>query len=171
MPARIAFVCSVLDCGKKHLSRGLCAKHYWRWSVYGDPLIIRRRERGTGGVSCGYIVMTKYGVRKREHVSIAEKALGKKLPPRAVVHHVNGNRSDNRNENLVICPSTKYHHLLHRRTDSMLACGNANWRRCSFCQKYSPPDSMKCNEGNAWHLQCQRAYDKNRRHGRSRRTA
>lgn len=31
-------VCSIEGCGRPHEARGWCRPHYWRWSVYGDPL-------------------------------------------------------------------------------------------------------------------------------------
>lgn len=37
------------------------------------------------------------------HILVAEKALGRTLPKGAEVHHVNEDRADNRNTNLVIC--------------------------------------------------------------------
>ena len=88
----------------------------------------------------GYIFLS--GVNKKEHILIAEKALGKKLPKHAVVHHANENRSDNRNSNLVICPDNSYHRLLHRRLDAYKACGNPSWIKCSYCKKYDDPKNM-----------------------------
>jgi 5-methylcytosine-specific restriction endonuclease McrA len=37
--------CSVDGCDKKIAGRGWCAKHFWRWQTYGDPLKLRLRER------------------------------------------------------------------------------------------------------------------------------
>ena len=50
----------------------------------------------------------------REHIIIAEKALGKHLPTGAVVHHW-GAKDDNFGGNLVICPNRAYHNFLHKR--------------------------------------------------------
>jgi HNH endonuclease len=35
-----AKICTIEDCGKKHLARGWCGKHYQRWKKYGDPLFV-----------------------------------------------------------------------------------------------------------------------------------
>lgn len=65
----------------------------------------------------GYVMIRQRNGRyKMEHVILAEKALGKSLPKKAVVHHMNENPIDNHTPfNLVICPDQAYHFLLHRR--------------------------------------------------------
>lgn len=51
----------------------------------------------------------------REHVAVAEAAIGKKLPRGAVVHHADGNKQNNQKDNLVICQDNNYHLHLHAR--------------------------------------------------------
>ncbi len=72
--------------------------------------------------------------RVREHILVAEQALGKPLPARAEVHHINGVRDDNRHSNLVICQDHAYHMSIHRHARIKAAGGDpftdAICRRC-----------------------------------------
>jgi len=77
--------------------------------------------------------------RRNAYRGIAEKAVGHALPSSVQVHHVNGDCSDDRPENLVICQDRKYHALLHYR-QSVIASGHDPdiEKRCSLCKKYKP---------------------------------
>jgi len=71
-----------------------------------------------------------------QHIAIAQAAFGKSLPVGAIVHHANGVKDDNRNNNLVICQDGAYHRLLHRRMRVKAAGGNPNTQRiCSTCKQ------------------------------------
>jgi HNH endonuclease len=158
-------LCSIDGCNREHYGRGWCRLHWRRWSRHGDPMIMTRASAGEGTISHnGYRIICRKGVDYREHIEIVERVLGRKLPPEAEVHHVNGDPSDNRNENLVVCPSRAYHMLLHQRTDALKACGHADWRSCAFCKQYGDPQVMKfLNTGMAYHHSCRSEYRKRRR--------
>lgn len=77
-----------------------------------------------------------------EHILVAERALGKFLPPGAEVHHWNEVKNDNRGENLAICEDQAYHKLLHVRMRAWKACGNPNYRKCVVCKQYDDPSQI-----------------------------
>jgi hypothetical protein len=79
--------------------------------------------RWNGGRSLGYKpgymaiytgVENGVSTYRTEHILIAEKVLGRKMKRGEVVHHVNGDKLDNRNSNLIIC-SNSHHVYLHNK--------------------------------------------------------
>lgn len=83
------------------------------------------RAIGSRGLSShGYVrVLASKGRRVYEHVMVAERVLGRPLrnlgrghPDTEVVHHVNGDKRDNRPANLLICTHA-YHVELHHRLE------------------------------------------------------
>lgn len=64
----------------------------------------------------GYVVIGD----RYEHQIVAEQILGRPLAVGEQVHHVNGDRTDNRPGNLEVCASASQHHFRHRKSGSRL---------------------------------------------------
>lgn len=81
----------------------------------------RNWNGGTYEVGKGYLKTNiGVGINQYLHRVVAEKALGRKLLRSETVHHINGDKMDNRNQNLLIC-SNSYHRELHERMSHLYA--------------------------------------------------
>lgn len=116
----------------------------------------------------GYLAFKIDGKLVYEHTLIAERALRRKLPNLAEVHHVDEDRLNNQGTNLVICPSREYHALLHQRSRALAISGHADWIKCSYCSVYDSKDSMYFSNGRGgWHRSCKNEYQRTQRRIRS----
>ena len=117
-PTAIKKPCTIDGCSENIKAKGLCQKHYLRYYRTGrtDKSF---RDSGTGCYcinSSGYSTFQIHKKQYMMHRIIMEKHLGRKLLATEVVHHINGNRSDNRIENLRLFRNvgehTSYHNSL-----------------------------------------------------------
>ena len=99
------------------------------------------------------------GIYVYEHILIAEKVLGKYLPDKAMIHHIDEDKTHNINSNLVICQDDGYHKLLHRRLRALKKCGHANWRKCVHCKKHDDPKNMYIRGRISYHRKCHSEYN------------
>lgn len=119
----------------------------------------KKRANGAGSLrGRGRWYFTDDGRRRQRAVLIAERVLGKKLPKGAIVHHVNENPLDDRNENLVILENQGLHNIIHSRMKALSATGNPRAEPCRFCHCYELPGVLLTNGTNHYHRVCAARY-------------
>ncbi len=111
--------CSVDGCTELHRARGYCNLHWMRWR-FNIPLNLPKyynRIAKKGWTHAGYRwLSTPDRGEIMQHRYFMEKHIGRLLDTDEIVHHKNGDKLDNRLENLEIMPRDKHtsHHRAHR---------------------------------------------------------
>jgi len=125
-----SFICKCDTCGKKFTRKATwvnrtkhqfcnqeCASKYKSIEVTGAG-----NGRWRGGINLGrtdgyiaiYDVKKKKGRRyKMLHRHVMEQSIGRELLPEEIVHHINGDRKDNRIENLMLFANSSEHQKFH----------------------------------------------------------
>jgi HNH endonuclease len=99
-------LCSVENCGRSHKAKGYCGTHYQYFIRYGTATPILKNVGGQGkglpfnSHGYAYIWDKNKKIMKGQHRYMMEQQLGRELFDHENVHHKNGDRKDNRLENL-----------------------------------------------------------------------
>lgn len=97
--------CQVAGCEKAVAAHGVCGTHYARLRRWGDPEAYYEPKGHVNRAGYRLAYAPDHPMAQRnghvlEHRLVMALALGRSLEPNESVHHINGNKLDNRLENL-----------------------------------------------------------------------
>jgi hypothetical protein len=114
-----------------------CNMHNKRWWRYGS--FEYRRKGKCHPNQVGYTIITVDKKQIQEHRYIMEQHLGRKLLSIEKVHHLNGNRSDNRIENLVVITQSEHIKQYHpKNLSNHFPKGHTPWNKGLSGYKLKP---------------------------------
>lgn len=132
-------ICLAKHCDTPSRALGLCSKHYMRHRKYGDVDTVSKPGPQP---TTGYINKQGYKVvclpeefrdgtesknpRTFEHRVVMMEHLGRPLYPEETVHHINGDKLDNRIENLELWSSN---HPSGQRVEDLIAFADEIYKK------------------------------------------
>ena len=125
------FCSKICECKQRAVEEKRETSRHWKGGKYicNKRVLIYQPDHPRAG-GTGYVY---------QQILVAEKAMGKLLPTKAKVHHINSNSLDDRNGNLVVCNDRAHHNLLHARTRALRdGCKPGITKRCRICKEIKP---------------------------------
>ena len=151
-------ICSVVNCSSEVIARGWCHKHYKRWQVHGDPLIVMHNEPKE------YQLVRVNGKLKKAHRHILEQHLGRPILPGYVVHHKDTSKLNNSLDNLEEKLKSKHTADHNRRPEN-----TDTHKYCPICKTVLPRTSFHVSKSHADNCSgiCGKCFNDRKRNGKS----
>lgn len=118
---------SCIHCGEEFVLNKRTDDKKKKYCSYACCVEYRRTYGGPRSMAAGTVhqkeneyrfVKTESGKWVEEHRLVVEKRLGRKMLPREIVHHRNGNKGDNRDENLMVV-TRQQHMRIHAEAEAI----------------------------------------------------